>query len=109
MEFRNRLKLLREEKLLTQKEIADFLGVNYNTVGNYERGSRQPDLNTAKKLADYFKISTDYLLGRSDVRQYGEVVAASSDTPYDELPPEAIVQLEEYKQFLIEKYGKKKP
>ena len=78
MDFRTRLKKLREEKSLTHKDIAVFLGVNYNTVGNYERGTRQPDLETTNKIADYFDVSVDYLIGRTNERSLKKAADYSS-------------------------------
>lgn len=59
-----RLKILRKEKKVTQGEIAKFLGIARTTYANYEQGTRQVDNKTLNKLADFFNVSTDYLLGR---------------------------------------------
>jgi transcriptional regulator with XRE-family HTH domain len=106
----NRLKALRKERKLTQIQVAEAVGVEQTTYGKYELEQRAPSNEVLQKLADFFNVSTDYLLGRTDVPRSGEISALriQGDVPYQELPPEAIQQLEEYKQFLIEKYGKKK-
>jgi transcriptional regulator with XRE-family HTH domain len=62
----NRLKELRSQKKKTQKEIAAFLGITRQGYGNYENGVTEPDTETIQKLADFFGVSTDYLLGRTD-------------------------------------------
>ncbi|WP_238861105.1 helix-turn-helix transcriptional regulator [Clostridium sp. YIM B02569] len=67
MLFKNRLLTLRKEKGLTQYELADKLGFSRGQVGNYEQGSRQPDQETLVKIADFFGVSVDYLLGRADI------------------------------------------
>ena len=67
MQFHKILKELRAEKGFTQKEVADSLGVSKNCYAGYEQGYREPDLKTFRKIADYFGVSADYLLGRTDV------------------------------------------
>ncbi|MBO5449768.1 MAG: helix-turn-helix transcriptional regulator [Ruminococcus sp.] len=58
------LKKLRENKKLTQQDVADGINVNSSTYKNYEYGRREPDLETVSKLADFYGVTTDYLLGR---------------------------------------------
>ncbi len=53
---------LRKQKGLTQKDIADALGISRQAYANYETGNREPDLNTLKALSDFFNVSIDYLL-----------------------------------------------
>lgn len=62
----NRLKTLRESKGLSQRDLAKIIQVSASTVAMYELDQRSPDNNTMIKLADFFDVSTDYLLGRSD-------------------------------------------
>lgn len=64
----NRLKMLRDEKGLFQNDIAKFLGVSSAAVGFYETEKRDMSPDTIIKLANYFDVSTDYLLGKSDIR-----------------------------------------
>lgn len=64
----NRLKQLREEKGIFQKDIADYLGVSITAITYYENEKRDMSPDTIIKLAEYFDVSTDYLLGKSDVR-----------------------------------------
>lgn len=64
-----RLRELREEKGLTQKELAQALGLNSkSTITNYEQNSRDPDYETLIKIAKYFGVSVDFLLGQTDKR-----------------------------------------
>lgn len=58
---------LRKDKHLLQKDLADFLSISIGTVSNYETGAHEPDFETLCKLADFFQVSTDYLLGRTDL------------------------------------------
>ncbi len=64
--FQERLKLLRKDNHLTQKELGLLVGVKQNTYTNWERGTREPDLLTVIKFSEIFNVSTDYLLGVSD-------------------------------------------
>lgn len=68
--FGMRMKKLREEKGVSQGEIAEFLKVTPSCVANWEMGSRIPDINMWGKLAEYFGVSVDYLCSRSNQRNY---------------------------------------
>lgn len=61
-----RLKELRMQRDLSQKEFAAIMGVAQNTVSNWENGNRLLDAESIIKIADFFGCSTDYLLGRVD-------------------------------------------
>ncbi|WP_421434221.1 helix-turn-helix domain-containing protein [Streptococcus suis] len=63
----NRLKELRQEKKLSQKELAKKIGVHYRTLQNWENGESQIKPDKAQALADHFKVSVGYLLGYSTV------------------------------------------
>lgn len=61
-----RLRQLRIERGLRLLDIANVIGVTLRAIQNYESGIREPSLATLVKLADFFDVSTDYLLGRND-------------------------------------------
>lgn len=61
-----RLIALREERKLSQVEVAKALGMSRSGFSMYELGQREPDMEMVRKLADYFNVTTDYLLGRTD-------------------------------------------
>ena len=61
-----RIKELREDIGLTIKALAEELGLNVATLSTYERGTREPSINTIIQLAKYFNVTSDYLLGISD-------------------------------------------
>ncbi|NLP13696.1 MAG: helix-turn-helix transcriptional regulator [Clostridium sp.] len=73
MSFASMLKQLREENKLSQKDIANFLGITRQAVASYELAKREPDYDVLKKLADYFDVSIDYLLGRANCRDINAV------------------------------------
>lgn len=64
--FGQRLKGLRTERQLSQRALADLLNLSHGTIGMYEAGLRQPDHDTLRKLADFFRTTTDFLLGQTD-------------------------------------------
>ncbi|MBE3586642.1 MAG: helix-turn-helix transcriptional regulator [Thermoanaerobacter sp.] len=64
--FPQRLKNLRKARNIYQKELAAAIGVKPGTVAAWEAGHRVPELGLATKLADFFNVSVDYLLGRTD-------------------------------------------
>ncbi|MDI3257972.1 MAG: helix-turn-helix transcriptional regulator [Kyrpidia sp.] len=66
MTLARRLKALRKSKRLTQQQLADQLQLNRATYAKYETGSHQPDYEILLRLADFFQVSVDYLLGRTD-------------------------------------------
>lgn len=66
MKLAGRLKALRQSKQLTQQQLADQLHINRATYAKYETGSHQPDYETLRRLADFFFVSIDYLIGRTD-------------------------------------------
>lgn len=65
---------LRKERNLGQKEIAAYLNVSVGTVSNYENNVHAPDYATLCRLADYFDVTTDYLLGRTAFRSDPKVL-----------------------------------
>lgn len=67
--FGERLKLLRQEKKLTQKQFACIVGVTERSYQNYEINKSTPNYKVLMFLADYFDVSLDYLTGRSDCRE----------------------------------------
>ena len=66
-----KLRQLREEQGLTQKDIATRLGVYPSAVTRWESGEKRPELPNLVKLADLYDVSLDYLLGRTEMRKPG--------------------------------------
>lgn len=66
--FAERLKKLRIEAGLTQKNIADNFQIKQPTYAQWEQGKRNPSESTLNKFADFFNVSTDYLLGKTDIK-----------------------------------------
>ncbi len=61
-----RLLALRKERKLTRKEVAENLHIVERTYQRYEQGEREPTASALAELADFYQVSTDYLLGRTD-------------------------------------------
>jgi transcriptional regulator with XRE-family HTH domain len=61
-----RLRYLRDKSGLSQKFVAEKIGVKNNTLSGYEAGDRDPSLELLGKLANFYEVTTDYLTGRSD-------------------------------------------
>lgn len=78
MLFSERLRALREHLKKTQNAVAKDIGIATTTYSMYEQGKREPDFEMLCKLAHYYNVSTDYLLGKRDsvkeVRELSEIV-----------------------------------
>ena len=64
--FNIRVKELRVSRKLSQQELANFLKISKSSVNMYERGEREPGLDTLENIADFFNVDMDYLMGKSD-------------------------------------------
>lgn len=87
--FASILKELRKSAKYTQDQLAEALSVPVRTYGSWERGERQPDFETLSKIADFYNVTADYLLGRPPMK----VVPLEGD------PPE---EMEGYHHFVFE-------
>ena len=80
-----RLKELRKEKKLTQKELAEKTDIPYRTLQRWENGETDIKLSQAKMLADYFGVSETYLLGYSDIKNEADIKVAVLDETIEKL------------------------
>ena len=62
-----RLKELRNKANITQKELAEAINTSQQNIAFYEKGERKPKHDMVEKLANFFNVSTDYLLGKTDI------------------------------------------
>ncbi len=69
MKFKDRIKQLREDSGMLQKELAAKIGVSRYAITGYESGKREPDLEKIIALAKVFDVSIDYLVGVSDIKK----------------------------------------
>ena len=109
MQFGDRLKELREEKELKQAELASLFNISPSTIGMYEQNRRTPDFTLLNSIADYFGVSIDYLLGRTNIRNYEEnTIAAHTDDRTQQLSEEGRKKLDDFIDYLIFEEMKKK-
>lgn len=94
----NRLKQLRIEKGIKKGRLSEILGLEKSTYGKYESGARSPNVETLIRLADYFNVSTDYLLGRADIRH---IMPAVNDKTKESA---VTSEFESYKEYIRRKY-----
>ncbi|MED4971384.1 helix-turn-helix domain-containing protein [Parageobacillus toebii] len=94
MTFGKRLRFLRKKRNMTQKDLADRFNLGESTIGMYERDEREPSFEFVRQLADFFNVTTDYLLGRTD----------NPNPPENDDIPEELNTLAKINQ-LIKEYG----
>lgn len=108
--FGERLRELRIEKNITQEELANYFGLHKTRISQYELNKRQADDEMKKKFAKYFNVSLDWLLGLTNIRNYTDdnnvKIALHSDTEYDDLPEEARKEINNFIEFVKQKYKK---
>ena len=63
------MRLLREEKGISQQKLADMLNISQQAIFKYEKTSNEPDIDTLIKLADIFEVTVDYLIGNTEIRE----------------------------------------
>jgi transcriptional regulator with XRE-family HTH domain len=91
LKFSTRLKELRNKANLSQQELSKIIGISKSSINMYERGEREPGLETVGALADYFGVRTDYLLGKND-----DTRSPQEAKKYNKL---IIQSLEDYRQL----------
>ena len=98
-----------KEKGIQQKDFAEYLGVKPSVISGWKSGRLRPSVEYISKLADYFGVSTDYLLGKTDDRNYQELVipqdldnvrVAFHRGGIEDLTQEEVDKLAEFAQFL---------
>lgn len=109
----NRLKELRIERGLLQSDIAKIIDKSERTVGFYETEERDMGTETLSKLSDFFNVSIDYILGKSDIRNPEEVNTDKiniglSKKDYNPPTKEQQEKIEEYARFVLKDNLKKK-
>jgi len=110
MRFGDVLRDLLKYEGISQKQLAEDLNIAPSTIGNYIRNIREPDFSTLKAFADYFQVSTDYLLDHAQVRVNKTLSRQEQNLLYlyQSLTPEQQkIYLEQGKVFL--QHNKKLP
>ena len=108
----NRLYFLRKEKGLTVRELGDILNISYPTITNIENGKRGFSDDMLVQIANYFGVSTDYLLGKSDIRNPKEILEDDFQVAFygevKDLSEDAKEKILEYARLLKMKEDSKK-
>ena len=66
-DFPVRLRKLREQRSMNRKALGECCGLSKSVISKYERGEREPTASSLEKIADFFGVSTDYLMGREKI------------------------------------------
>ncbi|MEW5783651.1 MAG: helix-turn-helix transcriptional regulator [Bacillota bacterium] len=107
MELGARLKKLRDEKGISQLELAKALNISNVMLSRYEKNKRSPDYETLNKLADFYDVTTDYLLGRTNSRNPQiQQLAADAQAAYENLPAEIYEHIKIIMQYFIDEEKK---
>ena len=106
MEFKDRLIKLRKELNLTQEELAQKIGYTRTAISAWEIGRNEPSNADTIKLAKYFGVSTDYLLGKSDIRNpekedLDKLQIGLSTKDYSNISDEQLKQIEDFAKFVL--------
>ena len=90
MRFARILQDLREDRDISRKDLALALNISVSTLGMYEQGRREPNIDMLIKMADYFDVSIDFLVGRSYKNENNEILveALHLKNQIDHLPQE---------------------
>ena len=98
----DRIKELREEYKITQKQLSEILGVTRTAVSKWEAGENGPNSEILVKLADYFNVSTDYLLGLTETKNAPVKLDKDERSEVDKLVWDVISKLtDEQKQLVL--------
>ena len=91
--FAQRLRALRKESGLSQAGLAEILEVSQQSIAGWENSRTEPEYRLLIKIAEFFNVPSDYLLGLSDE-------SSPPGNVYSALPPEAVRQIEAFAEFL---------
>lgn len=106
--FQERLRTAREFRELNQGELAQRAGLQASAVSHFETGTRKPSFDNLKKLADALRVTTDYLLGRSDDMEGSATSADILHRRYSGLSTEYQEMADEFVKMLADKAKSKK-
>ncbi|MDV5976583.1 UNVERIFIED_CONTAM: helix-turn-helix transcriptional regulator [Streptococcus canis] len=106
--FPERLKELRKKSNLTQKDMAEYFGTSQPSYQAWESGKRNPNSESLDKIANFFNVSTDYLLGNTDIKNPDEINLSDFEILFrktsDKLSDEEKLELEkDLKRVLFER------
>lgn len=116
--FSIRFKEERKNKGLTQEQLAKEFFLNKSSISRYEKGTQMPEMVMLQKFAEYFDVSVDYLLGRTDERNLNKekpkldpsikTIAAHRININEDLPDEAIAKINDFIRMVENDYKNEK-
>ena len=98
--FVTRLQEILEDKDITQRELAKLIGVTEVTISRYVSGERSPRVEIVSKIADILNVTTDYLLGRTDIKNPYEIQTIAAHHDGEEYTEEELEEIERFKEFV---------
>lgn len=105
-EIKDRIVSLRNEKNITQSQLAEELNISPSAIGMYEQGRRKPSYELLEEICDYFNVDMDYLMGRSDIKnryqaglKYEWEDKKEENNIFSQLTEEELVKLEKFKNM----------
>ena len=106
MSFGTILKKLRQDNNLTQDELAEKIDTSRSNIANYENDKNMPSVDILEKLAKLFNCTTDYLLGKSDIRNpenkdLDKLQIGLSAKDYSNISDEQLKQIEDFAKFVL--------
>jgi len=107
--FKERLRAAREFRELSQGELAKRAGLQASAVSHFETGTRKPSFDNLKRLADALRVTTDYLLGRTDDMEASATSADKLHRHYSGLSAEYQEMADDFIEMLASKAKDKKP
>ncbi len=113
MSFGIILKKLRQDNNLTQDELAKKIDTSRSNIANYENDKNMPSVDILEKLSKLFNVSTDYLLGKSDIRNpekadLDKLQIGLSTKDYANISDEQLKQIEDFAKFVLKDNKKNK-
>lgn len=101
MDIGKRLKNARELVGESQTQVSKYTGINNKTLSRYERTVSEPDLKTLRLLANYYKVSIEYLLGNSNDPYNNDIETMAVHGDAEEYTEEELKKIEYFKEFII--------
>ncbi|MPN58539.1 hypothetical protein SDC9_206245 [bioreactor metagenome] len=102
----DRIFALMRQKNITAAGLSRETGIPTSNISDWKKGKSNPSAEAVSKIADFLSVSADYLLCRTDVPSPAQAFALSADADYADLPPEAIRELDDFRQYIVQKYKK---
>jgi transcriptional regulator with XRE-family HTH domain len=96
------LKKLRDDAGISQQRLADIVGLTQQAVAKWESSKAEPDLATVAKLAEYFQVSTDYILGKTNIRAPIETIDDELNAIMRDLGPDVTLHFYDLKDMTKE-------